>query len=242
MIPYTSAFSSTISLTSSARSDSVASKKRGRTQLADRFVKGHDIDTLLPLSKKPRVYSWATNEKSCSSPGEYLSTTLTSCGVEPRRSPFSEQAARFFLPYTERSQIRLEVLRAIRQKDKRVLGELDELKPQSLREERNIFGETLAHLVCRWGMLDMFTYLVVDLAAVSLNVKDCHGRSPLHNACMAHRPNWALVGKILKEEPELMLYPDDFGALPFDYIQPCYHSECVGFLSDTRGAWLDKLY
>jgi len=152
-------------------------------------------------------------------------------------------AATYFLPYTEQDGMDLQVLSAVRKQDKDRLRELllQQETQHTRNEPRNQFGETLAHLLSRWGDLDMLTFLVKDLNAISLNVRDCHGRTPLHNACMAIRPNMDLIAAIVKEAPELLLYPDDADNLPLELVRCNYHSECIKRLSQTKSTWMVEL-
>jgi ankyrin repeat protein len=185
---------------------------------------------------KKRSHVALTNETV---PSQYVTRTLQSMNIhETRRDPFSIAAAMYFLPYTENDSINLEVLKAVRQHDTTALSELINGNTDLLRQ-RNRFGETLAHLVARWGDTDMMLFLLAK--GLPLNVRDCHGRSPLHNACLAIRPDMQLVEMLVYAAPELLLYPDDSGNLPMDLVRTHAHAECIQCLASTQSKWAEKL-
>ena len=82
----------------------------------------------------------------------------------------------------------------------------------------NKFGESLLHMACRKGMLEVTTYLVKD-ANVPFAVCDDYGRSPLHDACWAHTTNFELVDLILTECPDLLYIQDKRGNTPLSYLK-----------------------
>jgi Ankyrin repeats (3 copies) len=82
----------------------------------------------------------------------------------------------------------------------------------------NKFGESLLHMACRKGMLQVATLLVKE-AHVPLAVCDDYGRTPLHDACWAHETNFPLVDLILTECPDLLYIQDKRGNTPLSYLR-----------------------
>jgi ankyrin repeat protein len=82
----------------------------------------------------------------------------------------------------------------------------------------NKFGESLLHMACRKGMLDVTTFLVKD-AQVPFAVCDDYGRTPLHDACWAHTTNFELIDLILSECPDLLYIQDKRGNTPLSYLR-----------------------
>lgn len=103
----------------------------------------------------------------------------------------------------------------------------------------NQFGETLVHLLCkcRWfpGIIEIVQWLLDDVH-LPLNVWDRHGRSPLHVACMVPsseylvdgyvQDSFALVRFLIRRAPELLLFEDNHGETPLDFITFPDYQEC----------------
>jgi Ankyrin repeats (3 copies) len=82
----------------------------------------------------------------------------------------------------------------------------------------NKFGESLLHMACRKGMLQVVLFMT-QTAHVPLQVCDDYGRSPLHDACWAHTTNFELVDLILTECPDLLYIQDKRGNTPLSYLK-----------------------
>jgi Ankyrin repeats (3 copies) len=82
----------------------------------------------------------------------------------------------------------------------------------------NAFGESLLHLACRKGMEPMTRFLVHE-AKVPLQICDDFGRTPLHDACWAVEPNFALIDLLLGECPDLLYAQDRRGSTPLQYVR-----------------------
>jgi ankyrin repeat protein len=159
------------------------------------------------------------------SPTLYLSVALKNKGIESRIDHLSVEQAIYFEPYRE-AQIPTEILRAVRRND---LKELRRFEVEKL-SQRNQFGESLMHLVCRLG-LNSVAYLIEE-AKLPLNVRDKFGRSPLHNACLAPIPNFENAVLLLKYAPKLVVFEDNKGNTPFDNIPARNHGKWSRFLSE----------
>ncbi|CAJ1945267.1 unnamed protein product [Cylindrotheca closterium] len=160
------------------------------------------------------------------SPAVYLSAALRNKGIPSRVSHLSLEQAIYFEPYRE-AQIPATILRALRSND---FTGLEGVEMEQLRRQRNSFGETLTHLVCRSGLTS--AQFLIEKVEIPLNVRDKFGRSPLHNACLAAIPNFNTVQLILKHAPKLVLFEDNKGRIPFDYISARNRSKWSRFLSE----------
>jgi hypothetical protein len=95
----------------------------------------------------------------------------------------------------------------------------------------NQFGESLLHLACRRGFLDVVTYLV-DEAGVPLQVRDDYGRTPLHDALWSAEPNVELVGILVSRCPDLLYIKDRRGNTPLSFVRRQHWNTWNKFLDD----------
>jgi Ankyrin repeats (3 copies) len=178
------------------------------------------------------------------SPSTYMTASLENKGVKSRIDRFSLEQAMFFEPYQE-SHIRTHVLHVLRTNDLQRLQSLrgmdhdDENDPDDEGERgfhaRNQLGENLVHIACRLGLdTEMVRFLVQD-GGVPLNVRDRFGRSPLHHACMSARgPNFDTVELLLTHSSKLVLFEDDQGKTPFEYIPDQSFDRWTRFLCERN--------
>jgi Ankyrin repeats (3 copies) len=101
----------------------------------------------------------------------------------------------------------------------------------------NQFGESLLHMACRRGNVEVVRYMVEE-AKVNVHVRDDYGRTVLHDATWTARPNKDVMEVLLKAvTPEMLLAQDVRGHTPFDYARKEHWAEWVTFLSER----LDRL-
>mmetsp|Transcript_33353 Transcript_33353/g.38644 ORF Transcript_33353/g.38644 Transcript_33353/m.38644 type:complete len:419 (+) Transcript_33353:132-1388(+) len=96
----------------------------------------------------------------------------------------------------------------------------------------NRFGESLIHMACRRGFLDVVSFLTQE-AKVSLRVIDDCGRTPMHDACWTCKPSFELLDLLISTEPDLMIMSDKRGNTPFDYVRREHWSHWANFI-ETR--------
>lgn len=82
----------------------------------------------------------------------------------------------------------------------------------------NAFGESLLHMACRRGFMDVVTFLVCE-AGHNIWIRDDTGRTPLHDACWTADPNSELVQFFLDRDPDMLLVADKRGHTPLDYAR-----------------------
>ena len=92
------------------------------------------------------------------------------------------------------------------------------------------FGDTLLHIACRRGYLDVVTFLVKE-ASVSLWVQDEQGRTPLHVGCHSSEPWFDLVDFIVQQDPDLLFVADARGSMPLDYAPRESWADWIAFLN-----------
>ena len=101
----------------------------------------------------------------------------------------------------------------------------------------NRFGESILHLACRKGSLDVIQLLVsteTDGCGCSLMVRDDYGRTVLHDACWTVNPPWELFKLILKKAPVLWRVSDVRGHLALQYVPKSAWPQWAAFLSKNK--------
>lgn len=139
----------------------------------------------------------------------------------------------FFLKYSE-EQLNAydhDVTAAVRNGDLERLREL--YSNGHILQCSNRFGESLIHIACRRGLLDIVKFLVNE-AGVTPNVRDDYGRTPLHDACWTAAPNTALFEFILKESPDLLFLSDQRGHSPLQYVRREHWQLWVSYLKKQQ--------
>ena len=94
----------------------------------------------------------------------------------------------------------------------------------------NEFGSSLLQTVCRRGNVALLEVMLRH--GCSLQVADEFGRTPLHDALYAKQPAFALVKRILQEDPHLINLADARGHLAFDYVRKEHCDEWIAFLDE----------
>jgi len=159
-----------------------------------------------------------TNFPDTMSPHEFVKVALQKHGVDAVFRSALELNEGFFLDPTDEHFAAYEkcVLESVHNHD------LDALRRMHAEGKNlqccNRFGESLIHMVCRRGFVDMATFLIHE-AGVSLRVRDDCGRTPLHDACWASTPAYELVELLITEDPDLLLIADKRGHAPFEYAR-----------------------
>lgn len=91
-------------------------------------------------------------------------------------------------------------------------------------------GETLLHLACRRGNVDIVKFLVEE-AKVEIEAQDDLGRSVLHDICWRPSPDFDLMELIMwKVSPAFLLAEDRRGHTCFDYCRKKDWNKWIEFL------------
>ena len=119
-------------------------------------------------------------------------------------------------------------VRAIRENDLEQLRELVESGRSSLTAcNRN--GESLLHLACRRGNLDVVKYMIES--GVDVSFTDDLGRTCLHDVCWRPEPDFELMEVLLHAAtPDQLLQEDRRGHTCFDYCRKQHWEQWTEFL------------
>jgi ankyrin repeat protein len=163
------------------------------------------------------------------SPQKYLMQIVTNLGINAQVQD-SLKIKDFFSVYTEEelNGYDAEVLNAVRNQNVAQLREIHESgRPLNCS---NSFGESLIHMACRRGFLDVVSFLIHE-AKVPVQVRDDYGRTILHDAAWTCEPNFQLVELILTECPDLLYMRDRRGDVPLSYARKSHRFAWNTFLT-----------
>lgn len=123
----------------------------------------------------------------------------------------------------------LGLVNAIRAKDIDTLRALH--KEGKSMNACNRFGESLLHMCCRRGDVELVKFLVEEIG-VRTNIKDDYGRTPMHDACWTSTPNFEIMEILIKySHTDLLLAADVRGHTPFDYARKEHWGAWVQFFT-----------
>jgi hypothetical protein len=88
----------------------------------------------------------------------------------------------------------------------------------------NEFGESLLHLVCKFGQ-DKLLQVFLECGA-DIQISDCAGRTPMHEVCSRSRPSFKTFDLLLQQDTRLIHMQDAAGATPLSFVR-----------ADQYGAW-----
>jgi hypothetical protein len=100
----------------------------------------------------------------------------------------------------------------------------------------NDHGESLLHMACRHGKVDLFKVLIAF--DCDIRVTDDYGRTPMHDACWASAPSFEIAEWLMKRDPALLFLFDARGSLPLSYVTKALWGDWNEFLEDT----MDNLF
>ena len=105
----------------------------------------------------------------------------------------------------------------------------------------NQFGESLLHMACRRGDVEVVRVLVKEFQ-VRVDVRDDYGRTPLHDACWTTTPNFEVMDILIDAvDPMLLLAEDVRGHTPFDYARREHWELWLRFLKERKERLLKRL-
>jgi len=164
---------------------------------------------------------------------------LDTVGIEQDDNPNNPDKKVAFLetsPDRVEAYQNIELLTAVRRRDLVTLRKIAALKKStnSTMNACNRFGESILHLACRKGSLDVVQLLVGEECDCSLLVQDDYGRTVLHDACWTVSPPWELLKLILKKAPVLWRVSDVRGHLALQYVPKSAWPQWQAFLSKNK--------
>jgi hypothetical protein len=176
------------------------------------------------------------------SPGICVSNMLVANGFPSRLGPVSVESLTYFEHYRE-NHFPKHLSNVVREGD---LIQLQAECPTSQLRLHNLIGESVIHLICRWRRVSSAVATVrwlLDEVHLPINVRDRHGRTPLHAACMidyetTNNAQFGMVRLLLERAPELLLFEDNQGRIPLDLVPFQEHVAWKGFFDrfDLIGA------
>eukprot|EP00548_Thalassiothrix_antarctica_P011988 CAMPEP_0194157004 /NCGR_PEP_ID=MMETSP0152-20130528/70375_1 /TAXON_ID=1049557 /ORGANISM="Thalassiothrix antarctica, Strain L6-D1" /LENGTH=217 /DNA_ID=CAMNT_0038865093 /DNA_START=45 /DNA_END=694 /DNA_ORIENTATION=+ len=186
-----------------------------------------------PTFKVARLFSPDRVKKTDdqeTNPDESLQNIMKSQGMDVVMNE-SLALEGFFAKYTEEevNAYDAEILTVIRTQDMDKLREFH-ANGRPLKCS-NRFGESLLHLACRRGFLNVVTFLIKE-ANVTVRICDDYGRTILHDAAWASEPNFGIIELILKECPDLLYMKDRRGYTPISYAQQRHWAAWNSFLKE----------
>lgn len=94
----------------------------------------------------------------------------------------------------------------------------------------NKFGESILHLACRKGKVDVVKFLL-QKASVPCQVRDDYGRNPLHDAFWNPSPNYEVIDLLIGKCPDLLYIKDRRGFTPLTYARKEHWDKLKSYLS-----------
>jgi hypothetical protein len=182
-----------------------------------------------PAQLLRQIFAEATTATTPSGPEMKMTATPLSSASSPSTHRFHKPSEENLKSYD------LEAVRAIRSKD---LAKLKKLHQAGKNLNAcNQFGESLLHMACRRGNLDILKYMIHE-AKVSVAIADDFGRNCVHDAAWTPSPNFDVMDLLLDVvDPAMLIAPDVRGSTPFEYARKEHHASWIGFLEARR----DKL-
>ena len=133
----------------------------------------------------------------------------------------------------------LEAVKAIREGNVTKLRELTQ-QGRSMNA-CNRFGESIMHMACRRGDLDIIRFLLFE-AHVPIETRDDFGRTPLHDAIWTSKPNLEVMDVLITvAPPEILLARDVRGHTPFHYARKEHWDKWMKFLEERREVLLRRV-
>jgi len=175
----------------------------------------------------------ATTMEQGPDPTHVLNTALRENGYECSPISSDEIPDGFFEEITEENikSYTIEILAAVRSQD---ISELERMFADGhCMQCCNKFGESILHLACRRGFVDVVKFLV-EKAGISINIRDDYGRTPLHDACWVSCPSFDLVEILVRKSPDLLLIGDKRGFTPLQYAKKDSYSKWCQFFTEKK--------
>ena len=102
----------------------------------------------------------------------------------------------------------------------------------------NQHGESLLHMVCRHGKVELFRILLAF--DVDIQQTDDYGRTPMHDSCWASQPSFEIAKSLIERDPALLFLFDARGSLPLSYVTKALWGEWNEFLEDSMDTFFPR--
>jgi hypothetical protein len=100
----------------------------------------------------------------------------------------------------------------------------------------NRFGESLLHISCRRGFVEM-AKLILNQPGASVRLSDDCGRTPLHDLCWNPSPQLEICQWLLEREPSLFFMRDKRNFTPFEYARQEHWPIWKKFILENKDAF-----
>ena len=213
-------------------------KKSGCCNKIQRVHSASDILSIVRQTKNEEVESCNEVDKGTSkammkgppaipddnilvSPDQYLNLLLKASGKNLKQVPALSLPKNFFMQPSEKdiSGFTLSVVSAIQNSDISALRTLQKDHGQTFQGCCNRFGESVTHMACRRGLVNVVSFLLSDGNVNSIRICDDYGRTPIHDAIWCREPNFEIMDMLIAKDPMLLLVTDRRGFTPFQYAK-----------------------
>jgi hypothetical protein len=204
-----------------------------RLELINRLNFSVSAPSLPALADKEQPKPATLTRFSTTNPEKHLFAVLKSEGITPVQTVSSLEIKSYFLEMTDDNiaAYGTDIISAVRQRDVPTLRRMHQ--EGRILQCCNRFGESILHMACRRGHLDIVRFLV-DEGGVSFRVCDDYGRTPLHDACWTREPEIELVKMLVTACPDLLLFKDKRGFTPLAYVRRDHWGQWCEFLEENR--------
>jgi len=186
----------------------------------------------LPSMVQVRSEPLPSSRFESTKPDTHLHAILKSMNVSAQTSPSLELDDFFVTPTEEHiAAYRTDIITAVRQGDLLTLRQMH--REGRMMQCCNRFGESIIHMACRTGAIEIVRFLVEE-AGVSFRVRDDYGRTPLHDACWTREPEIELVKMLISSCPDLLYLKDKRGFSPLTYVRMGDWGQWCEFLEENR--------
>jgi hypothetical protein len=186
----------------------------------------------LPSMVQVRSEPLPSSRFESTKPDTHLHAILKSMNVSAQTSPSLELDDFFVTPTEEHiAAYRTDIITAVRQGDLPTLRQMH--SEGRMMQCCNRFGESIIHMACRTGAIEIVRFLVEE-AGVSFRVRDDYGRTPLHDACWTREPEIELVKMLISSCPDLLYLKDKRGFTPLAYVRIDHWGQWCEFLEENR--------
>lgn len=188
--------------------------------------------------KRPRTQEPVASFDKNQTPSDYARSVFQSNGFYDLDGITKACESRFLPVTTAMTEAyQTEILDAVRAED------LEKAK-RLYREEKfqhgcnacNRFGESILHIACRRGNLEMVRFLVEEVGLSIVTIRDDYHRTPLHDAFWTSKASYEVVEYLLNQPrvTELLLCKDKRGFTPLDYTRGEDRSKWLTFMWERR--------
>lgn len=233
----------TTTLYSSQPTSSRVSLKRKRV-VCSNITDNIANSSLLPARKIVRVVSSVPDSilkapLNQDSPRSVLQSIVSEQGMNSRAYRYDQLPHNFFVNAKDEDMKSwdFDVLKAVREGDVETLRTFHASgRPLHCS---NRFNESLLHIACRKGLVDVIDFLINGVG-VPTQIVDDMGRTPLHDAFWTPKPNPEVIDLLLSKSSDLLFVEDKRGHTPLDYSRKAHWGQWSDYLRSRSDLLLQQ--